>query len=512
MEVKQYFEQIKPKVFLKTRRISNISNPNINSTNTRSRNANENRSSSTLLPFKDRTHMINKYKSTESSKSKLLSKNTADLSQYPINTINSTIKPNKERSKLSKVTNNKQYPILPEVALINLNREKLYKLLHCQNNSGYNKRKHALDSHRLMLNLRSVFDSNFKLELALLNKNQNQNYNPNNIHQNNNRYKTINVQNEIKEYNQYNPRNQSYPLKQQLHSQIKCHGVNYGIKTQCGTNKQHDKINQDNYLVFTNVLGYESISLFGVFDGHGVNGHLVAKYLVDFFINYFLTKDNFPPNPNPTILLQHLTNYSFWKKLFLKAEKGLGQIGFDTAFSGSTSILIMIIGDVIICINAGDSRAILIDEQLSIIQLSRDHKPELFDERHRINSYGGAVERIQGATAGPYRVWVKGEEYPGIAMSRSIGDKVASSIGVICEPEIIQLSIRRIKPRIVILASDGIWEYISNETAKELLMPYYDLKDPVGASRRLTEYATKQWTENNNSIDDITLIVLFFPH
>jgi hypothetical protein len=31
-------------------------------------------------------------------------------------------------------------------------------------------------------------------------------------------------------------------------------------------------------------------------------------------------------------------------------------------------------------------------------------------------------------------VWLKNKNYPGLAMSRSIGDLVAASIGVTCDP------------------------------------------------------------------------------
>jgi len=37
---------------------------------------------------------------------------------------------------------------------------------------------------------------------------------------------------------------------------------------------------------------------------------------------------------------------------------------------------------------------------------------------------------------GPYRVWLKEEPLPGLAMARSFGDVVASQVGVICDPEI----------------------------------------------------------------------------
>lgn len=35
---------------------------------------------------------------------------------------------------------------------------------------------------------------------------------------------------------------------------------------------------------------------------------------------------------------------------------------------------------------------------------------------------------------GPYRVWIKEQNIPGLAMTRSFGDYVASTVGVIDEP------------------------------------------------------------------------------
>lgn len=43
--------------------------------------------------------------------------------------------------------------------------------------------------------------------------------------------------------------------------------------------------------------------------------------------------------------------------------------------------------------------------------------------------FTGVVRHI-----GPARVYLKFEEYPGLAMSRSIGDMVAHSVGVSSEP------------------------------------------------------------------------------
>lgn len=60
--------------------------------------------------------------------------------------------------------------------------------------------------------------------------------------------------------------------------------------------------------------------------------------------------------------------------------------------------------------------------------LSRDHKPDMKDERERIIQCNGRVETFKEANGdpiGPARVWLKYENVPGLAMSRSIGDLVA---------------------------------------------------------------------------------------
>ena len=92
----------------------------------------------------------------------------------------------------------------------------------------------------------------------------------------------------------------------------------------------------------------------------------------------------------------------------------------------------------IISINCGDSRAILITKNKNIISLTRDHKPELADERERIEASGGRIDKIYGM--GPYRVWFKNEDYPGLAMSRSIGDKLAHKVGVSDVPEYVTIT------------------------------------------------------------------------
>lgn len=61
--------------------------------------------------------------------------------------------------------------------------------------------------------------------------------------------------------------------------------------------------------------------------------------------------------------------------------------------------------------------------------MSIDQKPDVPEEMQRILSKGGRVEPyrdIDGSPLGPYRVWLKEQDIPGLAMARSFGDVVAA--------------------------------------------------------------------------------------
>lgn len=81
-------------------------------------------------------------------------------------------------------------------------------------------------------------------------------------------------------------------------------------------------------------------------------------------------------------------------------------------FVGSTSIVVLINQNTLVCANVGDSRALLSRGGVCWA-LSEDHKPESISERRRIEKAGGSVAQI-----GPcYRVdgW-------GLNLSRAFGD------------------------------------------------------------------------------------------
>ena len=69
---------------------------------------------------------------------------------------------------------------------------------------------------------------------------------------------------------------------------------------------------------------------------------------------------------------------------------------------------------------------------------------------------------MNGNPLGPARVWHLNEDIPGLAMSRSFGDLAAAEVGVTAIPEITEMNLLE-ADKFMILASDGVWEFISND-------------------------------------------------
>ena len=94
-------------------------------------------------------------------------------------------------------------------------------------------------------------------------------------------------------------------------------------------------------------------------------------------------------------------------------------------------------------------------------------------------------------------------------MSRSFGDAVACSVGVHAVPEIKVFELTA-EDKIIVLASDGVWEFLENDTVANIVYPFFAQKNAEGAAEALVRAAYKRWRrEGESCIDDITCIIVF---
>lgn len=264
------------------------------------------------------------------------------------------------------------------------------------------------------------------------------------------------------------------------------------------------KVNQDSIFQFSNFAGIPNCYLFGVCDGHGHFGKEISTFIKDRLPQLLASDSNLIADPKQAIR----SSVEILQREILLHK-------YDTSFSGSTLNMIMILNSNIFCANVGDSRTVIGRKDLqkwTAVALSKDHKPDIPEERERILASGGRVEAyIDEETQEPYgplRVWMRNLDYPGIAMSRSLGDSVAASIGVSSVPEITENVIGS-KDKFIVMGSDGLFEFISNEDIVKIASIHWKKHDTENACFALAKVADERWRKEEDTIDDITCICIY---
>ncbi|KAA8540266.1 hypothetical protein F0562_024171 [Nyssa sinensis] len=220
-------------------------------------------------------------------------------------------------------------------------------------------------------------------------------------------------------------------------------------------------------------LSHLTAHFFGVYDGHG--GSQVANYCRD-RIHFALEEELNIVRDNLVEGSVRKTSQVEWENIFTrcflkvddevggKVSKGIAGENTDASNSsfepiapetvGSTAVVALVCSSHIIVANCGDSRAVLFRGK-EPMALSNDHKPNREDEYARIEAFGGKVIQWNG-----HRI------FGVLAMSRSIGDRYMKP-WIIPEPEVMFIPRAR-EDECLILASDGLWDVISNEEACEV--------------------------------------------
>ncbi|MFS7919104.1 putative protein-serine/threonine phosphatase [Helianthus anomalus] len=274
-------------------------------------------------------------------------------------------------------------------------------------------------------------------------------------------------------------------------------------------------VNQDCCIVWEEFGCQKDMMFCGIFDGHGPWGHYVAKRVCDsmplsLLCNWqeMLLEASLDP--------KKVDRFHLWKNSVIKTCAAVDQDlqhsrKFDSFHSGTTALTVVRQGELLVIANVGDSRAILAttseDGCLVPVQLTVDFKPNLPNEAKRIVECKGRVFCIEDEP-GVHRVWLPHEDSPGLAMSRAFGDYCVKDFGLISVPEVTQRVIT-CKDQFLVLASDGVWDVISNEDAVEIVSSTVDKSK---SAKRLVECAAHAWKRKRIGIatDDISAVCLFF--
>ncbi|MBA0827934.1 hypothetical protein Goarm_012671 [Gossypium armourianum] len=194
----------------------------------------------------------------------------------------------------------------------------------------------------------------------------------------------------------------------------------------------------------------QMVAFFGVFDGHG--GSRTAEYLKNNLFKNLSTHPDFIKDTKTAIV----ETFKQTDADYLNEEKG------QQKDAGSTASTAVLLGDRLLVANVGDSRVVA-SRAGSAVPLSIDHKPDRSDERLRIEDAGGFI------------IWAGNMPFT--------------------EEEIDGVDF-------IIIASDGLWNVLSNEDAVALVQ---HITDAEAAARKLIKEAYAR-----GSSDNITCVVVRF--
>jgi len=283
------------------------------------------------------------------------------------------------------------------------------------------------------------------------------------------------------------------------------------------------KTNQDCACVAHPLSKQPGTALFCVFDGHGTHGDHASQEVLH-SIHYVLeagykrllkVPDRALSEAFEAVNAHLLKVYVEQQRRLSSTQKGRGESLLNVGGSGCCATVVFMRGRKLWIGNAGDCRAVIGTSEPEVgtvaVQLTRDHKVDQPDEQARIERCGGHV--LPSDDDLPAKLYYRADQLqngPGLAISRCLGDLDSLCIGVSPTPEVTSHEVEA-SDLFLILASDGVWEFIQSEEAVAIVGRFHSAgKSAEEACRYLIAKAAVSWRHHEGDYrDDITALVIY---
>jgi len=247
-------------------------------------------------------------------------------------------------------------------------------------------------------------------------------------------------------------------------------------------NESYRNYMEDRFSILINFPNNEEKALFAIFDGHG--GSTISEFLCQNFISFFMKQ--YQKN--------EVKNYEkIFQKTFSSLNDEIKKIP-NSYKMGSTATIILITKEtdqilgsqkVIYCANIGDTNCELFSKS-NCKRISYEHRCNDPVEENRIKKGNGSI--INGRVGGI------------ISVTRAFGDFQCKDFGLICEPYINKVNVNFNEKNFLILATDGIWDFVSEEDIYFITM---NNTDSMVICRDVVDKA-----KVNGSTDNMTCMVI----
>lgn len=254
---------------------------------------------------------------------------------------------------------------------------------------------------------------------------------------------------------------------------------------------------EDRFCILSNEQ--HDLHLYGVFDGHG--GEVASEFAEQHLFSSLMPKladavQRQRHQAGADAVPQLLSEFSqlLTDEILQLDTNLLAILKSRHDLSGSTLLVALVHGHHLLVANVGDSRGVLADRRGQALPLSFDHKPQQLKEHKRIREAGGfitfnGVWRVAGV----------------LATSRALGDyPLKERRLLVAQPDVLTFDLSGGNgggAACAVLASDGLWDALSNEQAASLALQYLD--EPLCGARELVVRAF-----NAGSLDNITALIV----
>lgn len=226
---------------------------------------------------------------------------------------------------------------------------------------------------------------------------------------------------------------------------------------QTDQNYPYKNSNEDFVYSKDSFINHNKKALFTLYDGHG--GPEAVEYVVKRFPNLLekkLCEIEFDFDEKSDKIMNAIKN------TYNDINKELRFVCSET--SGTTASIVFIDNSTIYSSNVGDSKIVLYNYKTNTSKiLSEDHKISNVQEKNRISDLGGKI--------------IKGRVNGVLMVTRSLGDHIVSEHGVISEPYTEKIILNKKEDYYLIIASDGIWDVINEDSLNKFGFGNLSCKD-----------------------------------
>jgi serine/threonine protein phosphatase PrpC len=256
-------------------------------------------------------------------------------------------------------------------------------------------------------------------------------------------------------------------------------------------------------------------AVFGVFDGHG--GKEVALFVAKHFVEELKHNENYGSKKFDLSLSENflhmdsLLNTQEGQKELMRLKRDLPD-AYEIrpeeidCMAGCTAVVAFIRKNQLIVANAGDSRCVLAKGGRAI-DMTTDHKPDLPQEKERIQRAGGTVE--------------EGRVMGNLNLSRSIGDLEYKRNNGLPPQEQMITAFPELKSEplsedcdFMVLACDGVWDIMSSQQCVDFIYSRLNVKTLPAIVEDILDHclAPDVATSGGLGCDNMTCIIVRFKH